>query len=828
MAPQFRLVLLGGAALEGPQGRLDGRVAQPRSLALLALLALAPGGAITREKLIGYLWPEVDRQQGRHLLSNALYIVRRALADDAIIGSAELLHLNTSRISGDVLDLTEALGRGDLEAAGQLYAGPLLDGFYLSDAPEFERWLDLQRERLERSYATALERVAIEKERSGDSSGAVTYWTPLAALLPYDSRVATRLASALQGSGNPAGALRVATQHAGRVRQDLGIEPDGEVTRIVESLRASLRPQAPPARASASTPGGSPSATTDVPAEVPTANIENAPVRRGPRRAVPWLAAAVLLMASAGVLYAWRSTEPTPPGVAVLPFTNLGEPANEWFADGVHEEILTQVSRISSLRVPSRMSVMAYREPRQDLRQIARDLDVQYVVDGGIRRDGNRVLITVQLLDARTDQHLWNEQYERELSDIFAVQSDIARRVAAALSARLSKYERAMLASAPTKSITAYDYYLQGRAYASRLRPDDHKTAIDLYYRAIAADPRFAAAHAALSSTYGGGVWLGYVPREKLDSAFVAARTAIELDPRLPAAHNALGIAYSSAERYPEAIAAMQRAAELDPNAGGVRTNIGVQYQRMGHYDEALRWYTQAIRLNAALAPTYIALAYSYTALSMFAEARTALEQAASLAPDLYGGHHVALRLGMASGDSSAVRKHASHLSEGGAGDLRRVVAAAHGYVWLGELSTARTLLQRVYAIDSTATWQVDVRVLLGYTNLRTGREREGRAMLERYLALYADSARRPLQTWRPDEPRYGIAAAYAVLNRPAEAAAALQSFGGGSLFLNNLVATDPMFAAVRTTTAFQAVLREQAAELRRMRSAAERLRPRG
>jgi TolB-like protein/DNA-binding SARP family transcriptional activator len=824
MVPQFRLVLLGGAALEGPDGKLDGRVAQPRSLALLALLALAPGGAITREKLIGYLWPEVDRQQGRHLLSNSLYIARRALGDDTIIGSAELLQLNKARISVDALELADLLGRGDLESAARLYGGPLLDGFYLSGAPDFERWLDLQRERLERSFATALEQAGSGAEGAGDADGAVRHWTRLAALLPYDSRVATRLAAALQLSGNPAGALRVVTQHADRVRQDLGIEPDGGITRVAETLRASARTQpSTPVRLASHTRAAPRRAAAP---EQSHARSEALPLRTYRRTAV-WIPAAVLLIASAGVLYATRSTESAPPGVAVLPFTNLGEPANAWFADGIHEEILTQVSRISSLRVPSRMSVLAYREPRQDLRQIARDLDVQYVVDGGIRRDGNRVLITVQLLDARTDQHLWNEQYERELGDIFAVQSDIARRVAEALRARLSRSEQAMLGSVPTKSITSYDFYLQGRTYASRLRQDDHRTAIGLYHRAIAADPHFAAAHAALSSAYGTGVWLGFVPRDRLDSAFTAAHTAIELDPRLPAAHNALGLAYSSAERYPEAIAAMERAAELDPNGAGVRTNIGVLYQRMGRYDEAIRWYTQSLRLNAASATSYAATAYSYTALNMFAEARTAVENALSLAPDLFGPHHVGLRLAMASRDSAGVHRYLGLLSQHSGRDVRGLVAAAHGHLWLGEHTAARSLLERLYTMDSTAKWQVDARVLLAYAMMRTGDEREGRALLERYLAAYADSARRPAESWRPDDPRYSVAAAYAVLNRQPEAAAAARALSGGSLFLNNFVATDPMFANVRNTPAFRAVMEEQRAELQRMRSAVERARRR-
>ncbi len=166
----FSLKLFGGASIEGPAGALTGRAAQRHRLALLALLASSGTGGVTRDKLTAYLWPEADEERGRHLLSNSLYMLRQALGEDAVIGAGDVVRLDAARVRCDVRDFEDALGRGELARAVGLYTGPFLDGFFLTDAPEFEHWATRERERLAAAYARALESLAEGAERERDYS----------------------------------------------------------------------------------------------------------------------------------------------------------------------------------------------------------------------------------------------------------------------------------------------------------------------------------------------------------------------------------------------------------------------------------------------------------------------------------------------------------------------------------------------------------------------------------------------------------------------------------------------------------------------------------
>ena len=253
----FRLRLLGAPCVLGPDDRvLAGRATHRHRLGLLALLALAPDPGIHRDKLMAYLWPERDEGQARHLLKQAVYVVRAELGSDAITGSSDRLRLNPDRIGVDVRDFDGAMARGDHASALALYRGPLLDGFFLSDAAEFERWMAGERARLAGSYRRALEAVAESAEGSRDYGRAVEAWRVLAAQDPFDSRVAVRVAAALEADGNRVGALQFATAHARLVREGFGVEPPAELAALLERLRlgADAGPRAP----ESVTPGRSP------------------------------------------------------------------------------------------------------------------------------------------------------------------------------------------------------------------------------------------------------------------------------------------------------------------------------------------------------------------------------------------------------------------------------------------------------------------------------------------------------------------------------------------------------------------------------------------
>src|SRR5438105_7840524 len=265
--------------------------------------------------------------------------------------------------------------------------------------------------------------------------------------------------------------------------------------------------------------------------------------------------------------------------VAVLPFENFSaDKENAFFADGIQDDILTSLARIRDLKVISRSSVMQFRDvAARNLRQIGKTLGVANILEGSVRREGNRVVVDVQLIDALHDRHLWANRYDRTLADSLGLQGELATEIAKKLSATLSPDEKARVETKPTENAEAYVFYL--RANQIERNPDtlleDYKTAQQLYMQAVALDPNFALAHARLASTCG-GIFHFYEP---LDSWKTKARTEADLagrlQPNLAEAHLAVGqCAYWIDEDYERALQEFDRAAQLSPNNADVRVFI--------------------------------------------------------------------------------------------------------------------------------------------------------------------------------------------------------------------------------------------------------------
>ena len=253
----FSLKLLGGAALAGEHGLLSGPAVQRHRLALLALLALARPRAVSRDKLVAWLWPERETEPARRLLNQAVHTLRQALGAEAILSAGDDLQLDTSVVPCDAVAFEDAVAAREPGRAVTLYTGPFLDGFFLDEAEEFERWVDRERDRLAAAYAKALEGLAEAAEQAGDSGAAVERWRTRAAHDPYDSGVALRLMQALERAGNRAGALHHATLHQQRLpREELEIEPAPEIQALVERLRREA-PPAPAPKASGGQEGAS-------------------------------------------------------------------------------------------------------------------------------------------------------------------------------------------------------------------------------------------------------------------------------------------------------------------------------------------------------------------------------------------------------------------------------------------------------------------------------------------------------------------------------------------------------------------------------------------
>ena len=247
--------------------------------------------------------------------------------------------------------------------------------------------------------------------------------------------------------------------------------------------------------------------------------------------------------------------------IAVFPFDNLRpDPENEYFSDGITEDITTQLSKIGDLIVIARTSVMRYKDSEKSLGEIAEELQVDAILEGSVRRADNQVRITAQLIDGESEDHLWAETYDREMTDIFAIQSDVAKQIAASLKIELSSEDVERMGKKPTDSLSAYDYYLKGREYYNRYTAQDNETAIELFKRAIETDSDYALAYAGLADAYAQQTWWRGSREEWLDLAIQEANKAISLDPDLAEGYKALGLVYSLKGWLDRAIEANEKA----------------------------------------------------------------------------------------------------------------------------------------------------------------------------------------------------------------------------------------------------------------------------
>jgi len=291
------------------------------------------------------------------------------------------------------------------------------------------------------------------------------------------------------------------------------------------------------------------------------------------------------------------------PSVAVLPFLNIGaDPENEFFADGITEDVIAHLSRIRSLKVISRASVMPYKKREQSLREIAATLNVASLLDGSVRRAGSRVRIVATLIDVENDRHLWADTYDRELTDIFAIQTDVALQIAAALEAKLSPEERRRIRKKPTEDVEAYQLFLQGRHCIVRWTQQGMDQGLKHLEEALARDPDYALAYATMAKAYI-DIAIGVAGSLPSQEAFRLAKTAVaralELDPNLAEAHATQGhLKYACDYDWVGAEQELKRAIELNPNSGEAYDYYGLMLSSLERYDEALEMQRRAHELD--------------------------------------------------------------------------------------------------------------------------------------------------------------------------------------------------------------------------------------
>ncbi len=444
--------------------------------------------------------------------------------------------------------------------------------------------------------------------------------------------------------------------------------------------------------------------------------------------------------------------------IAVLPFENLSEEKeNAFFADGVQDDILTNLSKIGDLKVISRTSVMSYRSKTPNVREIGKELGVSTILEGSVRREGNRVRVNVQLINATNDEHIWANNYDRDLTDVFAIQTDLAREIATALQAKLSPTEKAQIERKPTENSEAYLLAMQARELYGRpdkLRADTLK-AEELLERATQLDPNFALAFAQLGLVEN---WLfhGYEPLPaRRDKAKAAVDAALRLDPDLPEARLTLGFFYYYCDRddghYQRALDQFAVAQRSLPNNSEVYLAIGAIERRQGKWAESTANMEKSVTLDPKNAWALQNLAFNYQATRNYEAADKTFDRTIELAPASLAAHGSKAKLALEwKGDVSVAEKMLAEVPPGVDPDGIITVSRINVLTLRRKFDEALDLLHQwpneIIHTDSTAP--MPKAFLEGTIYCLKGDQSKSRAALLRALGIAQDLVRQG-----PDDP---------------------------------------------------------------------------
>lgn len=586
---------------------LAGAAAQRRLLALLAILGTAGSGGVSRDRILGLLWAENEAERARGALAQALYHARRSLdCEDLVIGR-DHLRLNPERMRVDAAELQEAIAGGALERAAELYRGPFLDGFFLSGAPEFERWVAEQRSRYEAQMVKAFERLALDADSRGDRRATVDWRRRQAALHPLDTAAALHLMKALVAAGDRTGAIQYARVHEALLRDQLDVAPDAAVARFVADLRNDAVAPAPapgPAKAAVAPRVVSPEET---PADVAHHDVAAPRLGRGIVRPVTWAALALTVVVVTTTLIAGRSTRFAPAAaeavgvaqpVVIAPFRVVGaDPSLGYLREGMVELLSTRLADDSNARSIDPGAVLgawrvaglttAAEVPRAAALRVAGGLGASRVVFGSVVGTPSRLVMTASVIAVEDGAVIASATVEGGADSLSALVDRLAVELLA-----VEAGERDRLARNTTPSLPALRAYLEGQA---EYRRGDHSAALVHFERALRSDSTFALAALRLAVSadrindaeqHDRALALAWSERGELSEPDAAHLLAFA-GPRYPAPSSEL-----------EQLAAWQRAVAHAPDRAEVWYELGERYF---HYGAVLGLTDSRARSSAAL-----------------------------------------------------------------------------------------------------------------------------------------------------------------------------------------------------------------------------------
>jgi len=390
----------------------------------------------------------------------------------------------------------------------------------------------------------------------------------------------------------------------------------------------------------------------------------------------------------------WGWTNPSPPedgsvSIAVLPFANFSPDENDYFSDGMTEDILTKLSRIEGFSVTSRTSVMQYKDTEKSTRRIARELGVDNILEGSVSRDGDRVKITAQLIDAHNDTHIWANSYDAEFTNIFELQNQVALDIADQLKIKLTDQDLKVIEAKPDYNVTAYEIYLKGRELYRMYTIEDNDKAIEYFREALEIAPSYAYAYAGLGDAFAQKAFRQEMNQALLDTAVLMSAKAIEIDPELSAGYKALGLAFHYQQNFDDAITQYEKALELDPNNDMAASNLGMIAREQGDIAEAAKWAHRTLDINKNVPQSAANMASLYIEVGEDEKAEAIIDQGISAHPEAPGLQAMKGTLSMRKGDLAQAQKSATNVvrlvpNEPGGYDL-----LANVYLYEGEWGKA-------------------------------------------------------------------------------------------------------------------------------------------
>lgn len=527
-----------------------------------------------------------------------------------------------------------------------------------------------------------------------------------------------------------------------------------------------------------------------------------------------WVAlTAVILLATAYFFYQQRTTTAQPPAldksIAVLPFTNMtNDSTQNYFTDGMADDILNHLSKIADLRVKSRTSTLQYRNTSKTMPQIAEELGAGTILEGSVRKVGNQVRIVVQLIDARNDVHIWSETYDRPLEDVLKLQSEIAMAVSSKLKVILTSSEATRINASATANLEAYDLYLKAKALEGifMLDRENHKEVKRLLKEAIRLDPNFAKAYAALSSA------VLYDPgnrRQIVDSARMLASRAVELDPTSAEAHFALHRVLRNANKLREAFNELILAHQLNPNNSEIMWTMGHYQMREGHYDEGARLHMRSLVLqkNYSNAEFLMLLGLQYQAAGEYDRAVELYRQAAVLQPESIGPTFQLASFYFETRAYHEARRELLKLKPGPDVDAITSLLFADSYFYQRDYKMADSIYS---AFIENQKLEEEFNAVpafhrLGYIKFISNEKQEGLRLLEESVRLNKKEIASSQGTsfWNEAYYRYSLSASLAFLGKKEES---LRYLDSALVAYSTEIEIDPLFDGLRKDPDFQKI----------------------